>query len=100
MSAGNFNSNGIGAALCSVMSFAPQAWKIIRTRETKDLSAPMYALTVTGFALWAGYGWVLGQWPIIVPNVTCCFLSLFILTMILLPRRRRTELANKLGGDT
>jgi hypothetical protein len=37
------------AALCSVISFTPQAFKIIRTGETKDLSAAMYVLTVAGF---------------------------------------------------
>lgn len=29
-------------------SFAPQAWKIIRTRDTDSISFPMYAMAVTG----------------------------------------------------
>ena len=40
------------AAIASTVSFTPQAWKIIRTRDTDAISAPMYALTVVGFALW------------------------------------------------
>ncbi|MDF2766139.1 MAG: hypothetical protein K0S81_3133, partial [Rhodospirillales bacterium] len=36
------------AAICSTTSFVPQAWKIIRTRDTSSLSARMYAVTVTG----------------------------------------------------
>jgi hypothetical protein len=36
---------GVVAALCSVISFTPQAIKIVRTGETKDLSAVMYVLT-------------------------------------------------------
>ena len=43
---------GTIAALCSTISFAPQAWKIIQTRETKDISLGMYLFTVTGFAAW------------------------------------------------
>jgi len=39
------------AALASTISFAPQAWKIIRTRQTGDISRGMYAITVTAFAL-------------------------------------------------
>ena len=40
---------GAFAALCSTISFTPQAIKIIRTRETKDISIVMYCLTVIGF---------------------------------------------------
>ena len=43
------------AAIASTVSFAPQAVKIIRTRQTKDISLGMYAITVTAFALWCAY---------------------------------------------
>ncbi|MDB5415168.1 MAG: hypothetical protein JWR10_3503, partial [Rubritepida sp.] len=47
---------GAAATAASVSSFTPQAWKIIRTRDTKSISAATYALTVIGFALWLTYG--------------------------------------------
>ncbi len=72
---------GTSAALCSTLSFAPQAWKIIRTRETKDISTGMYLLTVIGFAAWASYGGILRQWPLIASNGVCFLLSAFILMM-------------------
>ncbi len=78
---------GAIASLCSMASFAPQAWKIIRTRDTDSISARMYALTVTGFAFWAIYGFLIEEWPIIVTNTVCLLLSAFILTMKLLPDR-------------
>jgi MtN3 and saliva related transmembrane protein len=84
------------AALASMTSFAPQAWKIIKSRKTSDISAGMYTLTVTGFALWASYGVMLMQWPIIVTNTVCLTLAGFILTMKLLPRRRRDAVADTL----
>lgn len=87
---------GAGAALCSMASFTPQAWKVIRTRDTESLSAPMYGLTVVGFALWTTYGLFLGQWPIIVTNSICGLLAAFILAMILLPRRSREAVADSL----
>lgn len=43
---------GYLAAAASMASFAPQAWKIIRSRRTKDISVGMYLLTVSAFALW------------------------------------------------
>ena len=55
---------GIAAAL-SVASFVPQAWRVIRTRETKDLATPMWIMNVCGFVLWTVYGACLRAWPII-----------------------------------
>lgn len=67
------------ASLCSMASFAPQAWKIIKTRDTSSISARMYILTVTGFGFWLAYGLLLGEGPIIVTNGVCLVLSGFIL---------------------
>ena len=90
---------GISAAACSVISFTPQAWKIIRTRETSDLSALMYALTVTGFGSWTIFGIILEQWPLVVSNIICFALSAFILAMILLPKSDREKVARTLDRD-
>lgn len=84
---------GSAAALCSTVSFAPQAWRIIRTRQTEGLSPWMYGVTVTGFALWLIYGWRLGQWPLIVTNGLCLILSGFIFVMLILPRRQMESVA-------
>jgi MtN3 and saliva related transmembrane protein len=70
------------AAIASMTSFAPQAWKIIKSRKTADISAGMYTLTVTGFALWTAYGVMLMQWPIIVTNSVCLSLAAFILMIL------------------
>ncbi len=84
------------AAAASTLSFAPQAWKVIRSRKTDDISTGMYVLTVAGFALWAAYGIMLGKWPLIVTNTICMGLSAFILTMKLLPRRQKNRVADAL----
>jgi MtN3 and saliva related transmembrane protein len=84
------------AALLSTISFLPQAVKIIRTRDTESISAGMYAVTVAGFVLWTAYGVILRQWPIIGSNGICLFVSAFILTMKLLPRRGKDKVAETL----
>lgn len=84
---------GACAAIASTVSFAPQAWKIIRTRRTADISTAMYAITVAGFALWDAYGIRLGQWPLVASNSICLLLSGFILAMKLLPRRSKERVA-------
>ena len=87
------------AAAASTISFAPQAWQIIKTRETKDISAGAYTLTVTAFTLWLAYGYMLEQWPIMASNAICLFLAAFILTMKLLPSIQKNSVADTLDPD-
>ena len=87
---------GYLAAACSTLSFAPQAWKIIRSARTQDISLGMYLLTVTGFALWLGYGIALRQWPLVISNAICLSLAAFILMMKVLPTRKKREVAEAL----
>lgn len=93
------NVIGTLAAIASVLSFAPQAWRIIRTRETEGLSVRMYALTVVGFALWLAFGIVRMEWAIIVPNLLCLLFAIFILVMLLLPERKREAVADAIDPN-
>jgi MtN3 and saliva related transmembrane protein len=88
------------ATLASTTSFLPQAWKVIRTRDTEAISARMYTVTVIGFTLWLTYGLLLGQWPLILTNSICLTLSAFILMMKLLPRHRKEAVAATLDPTT
>jgi MtN3 and saliva related transmembrane protein len=87
---------GYLAALCSTTSFAPQAWRIIKTRDTSAISMRMYLITVVGFALWLAYGLLKGEWPLILTNGICLALSAFILAMKLLPQRKKEAVADAL----
>lgn len=70
---------GYLASACSVASFVPQVWKVLKTGDTAAISTRMYALTVTGFALWSMFGLLRLEWPIILTNSICFILSGFIL---------------------
>ncbi|WEZ85671.1 SemiSWEET transporter (plasmid) [Rhizobium sp. 32-5/1] len=70
---------GYLASFCSMSSFVPQAYKVVRTGDTDAISARMYTLTVTGFALWTAFGVMRDEWPIILTNSVCFVLSGFIL---------------------
>lgn len=88
---------GVGAGICSTMSFTPQAWQIIRSRHTRDISTAMYAITVTGFGLWTVYGVALGKWPLVVANGICVVMAGFILLMKLLPQRAKNAVADEIA---
>ncbi|MDZ4790146.1 MAG: SemiSWEET transporter [Hyphomicrobiales bacterium] len=77
---------GAFATIASITSFTPQAWKILKSRDTRSISTRMYLLTVCGFALWTFYGLLTGSWPLILTNAVCFILSGFILSMKVLPQ--------------
>ena len=87
------------AATLSMVSFVPQAWAVIRSRNTDGISLKMYVITVIGFVAWLVYGVLLGQWAIIVQNVICLCLSSFILAMKLLPQRKMEAVADALTPE-
>jgi len=84
---------GLFAAALTITSFVAQGWKILRTRDVSSLSTPMWILSTTAFAVWTLYGVLQRELPIIIPNALCLLLSGFILTLKLLPRRKREAVA-------
>jgi len=83
---------GAGAAVCSTVSFVPQAVRIVRTGDAVSISTRMYVLTVIGFGLWTLYGGLRAEWALVTSNSVCLALSAFILfEKMRLSRRRRRE---------
>ena len=72
---------GAAAATLTTLSFVPQAIKTLRTRDTRGISAWMYATFTLGVALWLVYGLYLHSWPMIVSNIITLMLSTSILSM-------------------
>ncbi|MCC7437944.1 MAG: SemiSWEET transporter [Armatimonadetes bacterium] len=70
---------GFAAGAVGVIAFVPQAVKVLRTRSTHDLSLPSYLMMATGSILWAAYGFLQHDLPIILPNVIILLLQLTIL---------------------
>ena len=75
------NVVGSAAAVCSVTSFAPQMIKIWKSRDASSVSLRTYALTVSCFALWVGYGVMTGAWPVTVANSCALLMSAGVLAM-------------------
>lgn len=75
------NLVGTGAAICSIVSFAPQVLKIARERDASAVSLRTYILTCTCFVLWTIYGVMTGAWPIIVANALAGVMAGSVLAM-------------------
>lgn len=63
------------AAFLTTISFLPQAIKTIRSKNTRQLSLPMYLLFVSGVALWIWYGVFSNSTPIIIGNAITLVLA-------------------------
>lgn len=74
---------GFAAAACTTIAFIPQAIKTIKTKNTKDLSLPMYLILVIGILLWLVYGIVNADMPIIIANGITLFFAAIILVNII-----------------
>jgi MtN3 and saliva related transmembrane protein len=62
----NFGAFG---AIFTTTAFLPQAFKVIRTRDTRSLSLSMYLLMLTGTTLWTFHGVHLNDKAIIYSNI-------------------------------
>lgn len=72
---------GFTAALCTSISFLPQAIKVIKTKDTESLSLLMYVVFVFGVAMWLMYGLLLSDLPMILANSITLALASIILMM-------------------
>tara|TARA_R110001583_G_scaffold191354_2_gene356441 strand:+ start:501 stop:755 length:255 start_codon:yes stop_codon:yes gene_type:complete len=72
---------GLAAAACTTFSFLPQAVKVIKTKQTKDLSLIMYSVFTTGVFLWLTYGISVNDIPLIIANSITLIFALTILIM-------------------
>jgi MtN3 and saliva related transmembrane protein len=78
-----FTIIGLVAALCTTISFIPQAMRIIKTKHTKDLSLAMYSIFTTGILLWLVYGILIKDFPLIISNaITFVFTSTILILKI------------------
>ena len=74
---------GFIAAFLTSASFIPQAWLVMKTKNTEGLSLAMYVVFTTGVALWLIYGVMAKSWPVAVANAVTLFFALIILSFII-----------------
>lgn len=72
---------GILATSFSTLAFIPQLIKIVKTKETKDLSLVSFLVLSLGALSWLMYGILIRQWPVIVTNTLVLIFGLFIVAM-------------------
>ena len=71
---------GIIAALLTTFSFVPQAWQVIKTKDTSGISLGMYTMFVVGVFLWMIHGFIIQDYAVIGANAVTFVLASIILT--------------------
>ena len=59
---------GLAAAILTTGANFPQAYKVIKTRSTKSLSALSFSMLFLGSVTWVAYGFYRGDLPVILAN--------------------------------
>lgn len=72
---------GYAAAVLTTLAFVPQAFKTIRSRDTRGISLTMYVVFTIGVGFWLAYGIALGSWPMILANIVTFALAATILAL-------------------
>ncbi|KZR88172.1 PQ loop repeat [Synechococcus sp. MIT S9508] len=70
---------GYVAAALTTLSFFPQAIKTLRTDDTRSISLSMYCMFTAGVAIWAAFGLLSGNGPVILANGLTLIPALFVL---------------------
>ena len=70
---------GFFSGFWSTVAFIPQAYKVWKTKSTKDISLWMFLIFTTGVASWLVYGVLTDNLPIIFANIVTLFLAFLIL---------------------
>lgn len=70
---------GTIAATLTTISFIPQAWSVLKTKDVRSISLPMYILFTIGVLCWTIYGIQIHNTQIMVANGITLVLAACIL---------------------
>jgi MtN3 and saliva related transmembrane protein len=86
---------GVIAGLLTSSSFVPQAYKVIKTKRTQDISLPMYSLCALGVFFWILYGLLMNDIAIVFTNIVTFIPSLIILILTFKYRVGKNRISEK-----
>ncbi len=79
---------GIAAGILTSVSMLPQLIKMIKEKKAQDVSVVMLLVLIAGLGLWAYYGFLKKDMPIIATNTFSVLLNILVLTFKIKYRNR------------
>jgi MtN3 and saliva related transmembrane protein len=71
---------GYLAAFFTTISFIPQVVKVIKDKQTRNISLQMYLIFTVGILMWLIYGILIFSLPIIMANTFTLVFAIIILS--------------------
>jgi MtN3 and saliva related transmembrane protein len=72
---------GYAAGILTTLAYLPQVKKVWSTRSAEDISYRMMFTLAAGLFLWMLFGFMRGEWPIILANAVSFLLALTIVSL-------------------
>ena len=72
---------GIAAGVLTSTSMIPQLVKLIKEKKADAISPVMLIVLISGLSLWAYYGVLREDWPIIITNTFALIVNIVLLTL-------------------
>jgi len=88
---------GLLAALLTTISNVPQAYKIIKTKETKAVSVWSNLVLLMGLIIWVVYGFLRDDWPIIIANSISSVITAMVLFLKLSSKQTLESIHQKVN---
>lgn len=85
------NIIGIIAGVLTSVAMLPQLIKVLREKNTEDLSLGMLIVLVTGLSLWVWYGILKVEWPIIVSNAFAVLVNISLIICLVVYRKKANK---------
>ncbi len=78
---------GLFASALTAFSLIPQLIKLIKKKESKDLSVVMLSVLISGLGIWIYYGFLKKDAIIIVSNAIACLINAITLVLAIYYKR-------------
>jgi MtN3 and saliva related transmembrane protein len=72
---------GLIAGICTAACMVPQLVKTLKTKKAGEMSAFLFLILSLGNALWAVYGFMKSDIPIVATNIFSCALNIVMLVL-------------------
>ena len=79
---------GIAAGVLTSTSMLPQLIKLVREKKAEAISPAMLIVLISGLSLWAYYGFLRNDLPIIITNIFAWLVNVTLLILRQIYRKR------------
>jgi MtN3 and saliva related transmembrane protein len=69
------------SAVLTTVAFLPQAWRVWRLRDAREISLPTFAIFSVGLVGWVVYGTEVASVPIVAANFVTLLIALAIVAL-------------------